>query len=145
MKHPNRYWQLSRLLFSVLIVLAFISLLSSKFPSLVRLDYFSDIKPIENIPQLEDIKSKININLAQHSEGDTMPKEANHHLDLFFDALENMRDSGGTVHIAYFGDSQIEGDLLTADLRSSLQKNIAMGMLAHSTLGATSYRNQYHL
>jgi lysophospholipase L1-like esterase len=122
MKHPNRYWQLSRLLFSVLIVLAIISGLSSKYSSLGRMDYFSEIKTREIAPQLEDIKSKIDNNLAQQSPGDTLPRETNHHLDLFFDALENMRDSGGTVHIAYFGDSQIEGDLLTADLRSSLQK-----------------------
>jgi hypothetical protein len=41
-------------------------------------------------------------------------------LDAFFASLETTADS--LVHIWYYGDSQIEGDRITQDLRSMLQK-----------------------
>jgi hypothetical protein len=43
-------------------------------------------------------------------------------LDKFFEALEETEQTGKKVRIAYFGDSVIEGDLITQDLRKSLQK-----------------------
>ena len=43
-------------------------------------------------------------------------------LRHFFAALHNSRNNGKKVRIAYFGDSLIEGDLITQDLRNSLQK-----------------------
>jgi len=42
-------------------------------------------------------------------------------LDGFFGALQTMADS--LIHIWYYGDSQIEGDRITQDLRLLLQKN----------------------
>ena len=41
-------------------------------------------------------------------------------LKFFLDALKNAKKE--KVHIAHFGDSQIEGDLVTADLRENLRK-----------------------
>lgn len=41
-------------------------------------------------------------------------------LSYFFDALKNIKSK--SVRIAHFGDSAIEGDLITADLRETLQK-----------------------
>lgn len=123
MKSPNQYWQLGKLLFWVLCSLAFVSFLSNSFPALSRLDYFSELKSFAGNRDLELIKSQLKKQqLEDVNPEDTLPAERNHRLDSFFEALESMRDSGGTVHIAYFGDSQIEGDLLTADLRASLQK-----------------------
>jgi hypothetical protein len=43
-------------------------------------------------------------------------------LDAFFRALEARARGLGSVRIAYFGDSIVEGDLITQDLRSSFQK-----------------------
>ncbi|PKL81788.1 MAG: hypothetical protein CVV24_13420, partial [Ignavibacteriae bacterium HGW-Ignavibacteriae-3] len=40
-------------------------------------------------------------------------------LSYFFDALKNSKSK--TVRIAHYGDSAIEGDLITADLRESFQ------------------------
>ncbi|MEW6701823.1 MAG: hypothetical protein AB1298_03820 [Bacteroidota bacterium] len=40
-------------------------------------------------------------------------------LSYFFDALKNSKTK--TVRIAHFGDSAIEGDLITADIREALQ------------------------
>ncbi len=43
-------------------------------------------------------------------------------LDAFFRALEARAGGTGSVRIGYFGDSIVEGDLITQDLRSSFQK-----------------------
>lgn len=43
-------------------------------------------------------------------------------MDRFFRALYQTKQTGRKTRIAYFGDSMIEGDLLTQDLRASLQK-----------------------
>ena len=42
-------------------------------------------------------------------------------LDNFLAALRQTKADGSPVRIAYFGDSMIEGDLITSDLRNSLQ------------------------
>ncbi|OPY77014.1 MAG: hypothetical protein A4E64_01285 [Syntrophorhabdus sp. PtaU1.Bin058] len=42
-------------------------------------------------------------------------------LEYFFDALYRAEEYGGKVRIAYFGDSIIEGDLISQDLRKNLQ------------------------
>jgi len=42
-------------------------------------------------------------------------------LSSFLAALHQTKADGSPVRIAYFGDSMIEGDLLTGDLRNSLQ------------------------
>ena len=42
-------------------------------------------------------------------------------LDSFLAALRQAKADGSQVRIAYFGDSMIEGDLITGDLRNSLQ------------------------
>ncbi len=43
-------------------------------------------------------------------------------LDRFFAALVRAKKGKGKVRIGYFGDSMIEGDLMTMDLRDTLQK-----------------------
>lgn len=42
-------------------------------------------------------------------------------LDHFFQALNNAKKRKQKVRIAYFGDSMIEGDLISQDLRTSMQ------------------------
>ena len=42
-------------------------------------------------------------------------------LDAFLAALRQTKTDGSPVRIAYFGDSMIEGDLITNELRNSLQ------------------------
>jgi len=48
-------------------------------------------------------------------------------LDAFFAALHRQRAEGGMVRIAYYGDSIVEGDLITQDLRASFQKDFGGG------------------
>ena len=44
-----------------------------------------------------------------------------HGMHHFYTALQNINDADRPVRIAYFGDSFIEGDIFTADLRGFLQ------------------------
>lgn len=48
--------------------------------------------------------------------------ESAHGMRSFYDALLNRASLGRPVRIAYFGDSFIEGDIFTADLRALLQQ-----------------------
>lgn len=43
-------------------------------------------------------------------------------LDAFYETLSGLHSHPGPLRIAYFGDSFIEGDILTADLRALLQQ-----------------------
>ena len=43
-------------------------------------------------------------------------------MERFFSALAKAKAENGKVRVAYFGDSMIEGDLMTQDLRDTLQK-----------------------
>ena len=43
-------------------------------------------------------------------------------LSAFFEALYSLHQKVQSIHVAYFGDSMIEGDILTMDLRKSLQQ-----------------------
>ena len=49
--------------------------------------------------------------------------DSTHHgMKAFYEALENIDSMNRPVRIAYFGDSFIEGDILTADLREKFQE-----------------------
>ncbi|MEO6904502.1 MAG: GDSL-type esterase/lipase family protein [Bacteroidia bacterium] len=48
-------------------------------------------------------------------------KSSNTNLVNFFNALNNIKSKKYKVRIAYFGDSMIEGDLISEDLRSNMQ------------------------
>ena len=81
---------------------------------------------LENVPQLqiniEDSIESANIASLPDSINKISRQETSAALKLFFDALAQTKKSGSKTRIAYFGDSMIEGDLLTQDLRNLLQK-----------------------
>lgn len=56
-------------------------------------------------------------NIIDFAVNDTTPA-----LKHFFEALNNIKKQKGKVRIAYFGDSMIEGDLITQDLRGEMQE-----------------------
>lgn len=43
-------------------------------------------------------------------------------MEPYYRAIERMKQDGGGVRVAFFGDSFIEADIMTADLREMLQK-----------------------
>lgn len=72
------------------------------------LSYFEskpDKSDVSIIPVIQGRKTSITGNLKQ--------------LSYFFDAVKNAKTK--TVRVAHFGDSAIEGDLITSDIREALQ------------------------
>jgi len=71
-------------------------------------------------------------------------------LSAFFEALYSLHQKVQAIHVAYFGDSMIEGDLLTMDLRKSLQqrfggRGIGFMPLTSATAGfRTSISHQFN-
>lgn len=55
-------------------------------------------------------------------------------MSHFYEALANAETSGRPVRIAYFGDSFIEGDILTSDLRYLLQKEFGGSGVGYVTI-----------
>jgi hypothetical protein len=68
-------------------------------------------------------------------------------LDRFFEALQQTEETGKKVRIAYFGDSLIEGDLITQDIRSDLQKRFGgrgVGFVPITSVSAGFRRTIHH-
>ncbi len=68
-------------------------------------------------------------------------------LKYFFDALSNAREK--TFRIAHYGDSVIEGDLITADIREQLQKKFGgnavgwLGIVSQDVAFRTTTRHSF--
>ena len=94
-----------------------------------KTDFFSDLKPkpvkkIKKIapppapPAKDSLARKASVLMIEQYEGDTST-EWKH----FFEKLQRVEKGDKTiVRIAWFGDSLIEGDLITQDVRNELQK-----------------------
>lgn len=67
-------------------------------------------------------------------------------LDNFLTALHQAKAAGRKVRIAYFGDSMIEGDLITGDLRNSLQQEFGGTGVGYVPVGnvAADFRETVH-
>lgn len=88
------------------------------------------VKPKKIVAKPDSVILK-NLTAAQRKRIDTLHREiaflnnasinGKAPLDAFFAALQTTADS--LVHIWYYGDSQIEGDRITQDLRLLMQKN----------------------
>lgn len=115
------YQKLAMMLSSIVLGTILISLIASKNEKLKRFDYLSEVNG-------NNSKEDLKIALANYQEEnkDTLQfkgqREDQGLLNIFFKSLDNLKEEGGQYHIAYFGDSQIEGDLLTQGLRVRLQK-----------------------
>ncbi len=116
------YYQLAFLLFFLLIGVGLISFYSKSFVFLNRLDYFSDVKINNNKQSFEQEFIQYKNESKVENASFKGQREEDGKLNLFFESIENLSSQGGSYHIAYFGDSQIEGDLLTQGLRDRIQK-----------------------
>lgn len=133
MKQNNFYKPFLLILLSTLLLvgLSFIPIGNSIFGfEIKKIDFLSEIKfkketkliVQNNVEQDSTIattydKSISNIPILTDFVGDTATG-----LTRFFEHLKRLKKEVATVRIAYFGDSMIEGDLLTMDLRSIYQK-----------------------
>ncbi len=100
-------------------------------------DLLADIRPDENADQEVDVANAVTAdglrNYDMPIQGNIQPIEdyswnkanaglyVGHGMGYFYDSLDKVKTLGRPVRIAYFGDSFIEGDILTQDLRGLLQ------------------------
>ncbi len=93
-------------------------------------DLFSDLKEPEifnyqyTSETEESNKPKQEINLSDLLNVNTEPVENDAALENFYNKLRNFTE-GTNIRIAYFGDSMIEGDLFTDNMRNYLQKKFS--------------------
>ena len=108
-----------------------------------KIDFFSDLrtKPVKKVikkiapppapPAKDSLAKKAGVLMIEQYEGDTST-EWKH----FFQKLQQVEKGDKTiVRIAWFGDSLIEGDIITQDVRNELQKKSTLlfgGTPAHA-------------
>lgn len=114
-------FQIAALLILAAVGVVIYSLNKKQFPENMQVDFISEIKT-ENIIQdsIEQVRDSVyKDSIIQVGKGQV---EINGNLDYFFEGLDALPTSSKSIHVAHFGDSQIEGDNLTCDLRDALQK-----------------------
>ena len=139
MNEKNKIWQPLIMLLSVTTVLLIFSFfVSSEFEKLgyktkkiALFEYITLKGAIKKVPLPElivndSIISKDSIAFAQRKEDpsnilDFDISDSTSALANFFEAINELKKSKRKVRIAYFGDSMIEGDLISQDLRSFMQ------------------------
>lgn len=63
---------------------------------------------------------------------------ADHGLQMLYMALDEIKKSGKTARIAYYGDSYVEGDVLTAHLREMFQDKFGGSGVGWADVGETT-------
>lgn len=112
-------------LFIVAILLIFSNLNNNFWENwqLKKIDILADIRKDSTLPKAVKTSSKAQKNKAIEPiwVGFEDFTENKNGLKLFANALANIKLKKQKVRIGFFGDSFIEGDMLTADIRDSLQ------------------------
>jgi lysophospholipase L1-like esterase len=118
MKNP--IFQIAILLVVSAIAIVVYSVFVKSAPENIQVDFLSDIKTEVLIQDsIEEVKDSVyKDSIIQIGKGQI---EQNGALDKFFSGLDNLSQSNKSIHIGHFGDSQIEGDLLTTDIRDAMQ------------------------
>ena len=132
---------------AVLLVMAAVgvilySIFVKNLPESLQVDFISEIKT-ENIIQdsIKQVKDSLyNDSILIVGKGQV---ELAGNLNAFFAGLDSLPNNSKSLHIAHFGDSQIEGDLLTSNLREALQQKFGgsgVGWMPMTSIVA-GYRN----
>jgi hypothetical protein len=137
MSNDNRLREVFLMVLIAVILLGALSFINTTYTILgyesKKIDLLKDIRystskkqpPFPGILFTDGIRDSINkikqqqqrIAIQSFTKSDTINA-----MDRFFSSLYQTKQTGRKTRIAYFGDSMIEGDLLTQDLRASLQK-----------------------
>jgi hypothetical protein len=122
----NKSLEVLVILFLTVLFFSFLSLAPFQFKSFKSPDFLAQLKTSTPEPKL-DFDSTLADLVVDSVLIDSIPFAADSSvlsfgdLSLFFEAIKNLKTNPKALHVAYFGDSMIEGDLLTMDLRKSLQ------------------------
>jgi len=107
------------------LIFTFLSIQKTNLSFMKPVDFLSSIRATPKPAPVKALKP-IKVPSGAESSGDSLiipDTTVSYFGDLsrFLKAVNSLRDSSGVIHIAYFGDSMIEGDLITQDVRESLQ------------------------
>lgn len=86
----------------------------------------------DSLAKIHKLKGGHDKFFADYSQG------SEHGFQTFYKALDSLKVAGRPVRIAYFGDSYIESDILTADLRMLLQDKFGGGGAGWVDCGVTT-------
>ncbi len=137
MNSSNKLWQTLLIISAIALLLIGLSFTDSSFQigkyTFKRIDIFSDIKskgvyleaPLaERLLTDSIIKLDSTAQANYHSDPSSIVDygtDTLHALSYFFESLLHTQHKIKKTRIGYFGDSMIEGDLITQDLRNNLQ------------------------
>jgi lysophospholipase L1-like esterase len=115
-------WSLTAILTAACLLVSLLSIFPSEHPFFKHIHFLSALEyPDTTNAHLKNQKDSISLLIKEHALQSEAFLEKDGRLNAFFEAIQLMQDSGGHVHVAYFGDSMIEGDLLTAAFRKKMQ------------------------
>jgi len=104
------------LVFLTVLLLSILSLFNDHF---ARLN--PEIRPVELLADVVRPAAPAPAPVARRASPPPAADSTRHELASFLEALRQTRQRGTKTRIAYFGDSMIEGDLITGELRHRLQ------------------------
>ena len=134
-KYNKGPWRVCTFLASALIALVFmraLPVIAVGDYEVKPVDFLSDLLPVDSSAAPLQTPSAVAEAALLDAKAEPCPKGVTciedysagkaHGMHWFYQALSKRKSLGRPVRIAYFGDSFIEGDILTADLRQLLQK-----------------------
>lgn len=134
-KYNKGPWRVCTFLASALIALVFmraLPVIAVGDYEVKPVDFLSDLLPVDSSAAPLQTPSAVAEAALLDAKAEPCPKGVTciedysagkaHGMHWFYQVLSKRKSLGRPVRIAYFGDSFIEGDILTADLRQLLQK-----------------------
>ena len=129
-KYNKGPWRVCTFLASALIALVFmraLPVIAVGDYEVKPVDFLSDLLPVDSSAAPLQTPSAVAEAALLDAKAEPCPKGVTciedysagkaHGMHWFYQALSKRKSLGRPVRIAYFGDSFIEGDILTADLR----------------------------
>lgn len=110
------------ILLGCLVFFTSLSFFSSTSEAFKPYDFFADIKLGQPEPLLAGAETASGKKTQKKKEKTHAAAEENKGLEHFFLRLDSLKKTKKKVRIAHFGDSMIEGDLITSTLREEFQK-----------------------
>jgi hypothetical protein len=136
----------------MLVGLSYVNLSSFKWVKLKNVNLFSDItkrklgKPLP-LPYVEVDSTKINGKYVQPTDITLIADyglDGDHSIIHFFQKLNAIKTQKKKLRIAYFGDSYIEGDYITGELRAKFQESYGgngIGFIPMQSIVENNYAN----
>ncbi len=122
-----------------------LSFLSSNSEPLKKYDFLADVK-LDTLNKQEVNKDLVKKTIAEKQSSKNKTVTDKNELEHFYVCLDSLKTKKKKIRIAHFGDSMIEGDLITSTLRSLFQENFGgsgVGFINAAPFNA-SFRQSIH-